>query len=282
MDARRMWRIVEPIHAVTYFTPEALATYAEAGLRGYWRGYFAGRAAPLGHVDAGPVIATFYNFAPAMVARAIPSVWSLAAPATVLEARAAGADAALRRMLDDIPLADVVEAAEIAEHAVALLDPAGRALGAANAMLPVDPAASPYARLWQATATLREHRGDGHCAALLTMGFDGLEAAIWRTSPGKAAEMQGFRGWTPEQWEVGVARLTERGWLDAEGAHTTAGTAAYDAVEAATDRGAAAVWDALGADATARLVALMIPMAHATFGALPADNPIKLPSPPMA
>jgi hypothetical protein len=282
MDARRMWRIVEPIHAVTYFTPEALAAFADAGLRGYWRGYFAGRAAPLGAVDAAPVIATFYQFAPSMVARAIPSVWSLAAPADVLAARASGADAALRRLFADVPEAHVTEAAEIAEHAVALLDPAGRTLGAANAALPVDPAASAYARLWQATATFREHRGDGHCAALLTMGFDGLGATIWRTSPGKTEQMQGFRGWTPEQWAAGVARLTERGFLHPDGTHAPAGTAAYDAAEEATDRNAGAVWDALGANATARLTSLLIPMAQAAYAALPTDNPVGLPTPPAA
>ena len=69
MDARRMWRLFEPIHALTYFTPEAQAAYLAAGLRGYWRGYFAGRAPPLGLVDAAPVNATFYNIAPSMVTR---------------------------------------------------------------------------------------------------------------------------------------------------------------------------------------------------------------------
>ena len=46
--ARAMWTLFEPIHAVTYFAPEARGAYEEAGLRGFWRGYFAGRAAPLG------------------------------------------------------------------------------------------------------------------------------------------------------------------------------------------------------------------------------------------
>ena len=50
--ARSMWTLFEPIHAVTYFAPEARAALEEAGLRGFWRGYFAGRAAPLG--PAGP------------------------------------------------------------------------------------------------------------------------------------------------------------------------------------------------------------------------------------
>src|SRR5256885_422912 len=43
---RHMWTLFEPIHDVTYFHPAARAAFEEAGLRGFWRGYFAGRAAP--------------------------------------------------------------------------------------------------------------------------------------------------------------------------------------------------------------------------------------------
>ena len=53
---RHMWTLFEPIHDVTYFHPAARAAFEEAGLRGFWRGYFAGRAAPLGPVPL-PMIA---------------------------------------------------------------------------------------------------------------------------------------------------------------------------------------------------------------------------------
>src|SRR5882672_322366 len=89
--ARRMWALFEPVHAVTYFAPRARAAFEEAGLRGFWRGYFAGRAAPLGAVDAAPVVAAFFGFAPAFVARAVPDVWQRATPAEVLAARLRGA-----------------------------------------------------------------------------------------------------------------------------------------------------------------------------------------------
>jgi hypothetical protein len=280
LQARHMWRLFEPIHALTYFTPEALAAYQQAGLRGYWRGYFAGRAAPLGAVEAAPVIACFYNFAPAMVQRAIPSVWSLATPAETLRARAAGAEAAMTRLFTDTPADAIAEATTLLEKASELLDPAGRVLGAANAALPIDPDASQLARLWQTTATLREHRGDGHVAALLAYGFDGCEAAVWRTEPNRDAEMQGFRGWTPDEWNAAIERLTVRGWLDSDRGHTEAGDSVYAAVEAATDRAAAQVWDELGTDATERLAGLLLPMAHAAFAVLPTENPIRLLPPP--
>src|ERR1700741_2968323 len=46
--ARSMWTLFEPVHAVTYFAAEARSAYEQAGLRGFWRGYFAGRAPPGG------------------------------------------------------------------------------------------------------------------------------------------------------------------------------------------------------------------------------------------
>jgi hypothetical protein len=96
--ARHMWTLFEPVHAITYFCPEARSAFEIAGLRGFWRGYFAGRSAPLGPVAAAPVVASFFNFAPAMVSRALPSVWDLVTPEQALATRQSGAVAALRRV----------------------------------------------------------------------------------------------------------------------------------------------------------------------------------------
>src|SRR5574342_764117 len=96
--ARRMWVLFESVHAVTYFAPEARAAFEAAGLRGFWRGYFAGRAAPLGPVNAAPVIALFNSFSPSMVQRAIPDVWTRAMPDAALAARVDGAASALRAL----------------------------------------------------------------------------------------------------------------------------------------------------------------------------------------
>jgi len=100
--ARHLWTLFEPLHAVTYFAPEAREHFEAAGLRGFWQGYFAGRAAPLGPVDAPPVIATFFGFAPSMVHRAVPDVWSRATTEQSLQARLAGARAALARLFDGV------------------------------------------------------------------------------------------------------------------------------------------------------------------------------------
>ncbi|MFQ6231024.1 helix-turn-helix domain-containing protein, partial [Nocardia sp. NPDC002869] len=60
--ARQAWRLLEPLHAVTYFSPEPLQALKAAGYRGFWMGYFAGRAAPLGAAGPEVVHALFYNF----------------------------------------------------------------------------------------------------------------------------------------------------------------------------------------------------------------------------
>src|SRR6476646_8550985 len=99
--ARRLWALAEPFHALTYFAAESRAAGEAAGLTGFWRTYFAFRAAPLGAVGAEAVTATFYNFAPAFVARRVPSVWEATPPAGALEARLAGIDAAVRRVLGE-------------------------------------------------------------------------------------------------------------------------------------------------------------------------------------
>ena len=62
--ARRFFDRFEPVHAVTYFSPESRAAFDGLGFRGFWMGYFAGRSAPLGVVPTEVVTALFYNFAP--------------------------------------------------------------------------------------------------------------------------------------------------------------------------------------------------------------------------
>ena len=171
--ARRMWTLFEPVHVVTYFSAEARSAFTDAGLRGFWRGYFAGRAAPLGAVDAAPVTASFFTFAPPMVARAVPGVWELITPEEALAVRSAGAVAALRRLLVDQE-AGVAAAADLLLRAADGVDCAGRVLAAANAARPVKGDEEAGARLWHAATLLREHRGDGHFAAPVAAGIERL------------------------------------------------------------------------------------------------------------
>src|SRR3984957_15417585 len=123
--ARSMWTLFEPIHAVTYFAPEARSAFEQAGLRGFWRGYFAGRAAPLGPAGAAVVTASFFNFAPAFVARAVPGIWDLITPEEALRTRLAGAAEALRGLLTDRE-SETAAAADLLWQVAGELDYSGR------------------------------------------------------------------------------------------------------------------------------------------------------------
>lgn len=271
---RRLWSLFEPLHAVTYFTPQAASAFEAAGLTGFWRRYFAGRAAALGPVGPGPVTAAFFGFAPVMVARALPGAWSRITPPDALAARAAGATAALTDLFGELPTAG---AADALESAARLVDQPGRILSAALTDLPWP--ADPVGRLWHAATILREHRGDGHVAALLTAGFDGCESLVLRAGidGGRLREVtQPARGWTDDEWQAAADRLTDRGWLAADGTATPAGRDAYAHVEALTDELAAVPWRRLGPDATERCAALLAPLTATVWKVLPDDNPIPL------
>ncbi|GAA2621263.1 hypothetical protein GCM10010399_60340 [Dactylosporangium fulvum] len=275
---RRMWLLFEPVHAVTYFASDALGAFEEAGLRGFWRGYFAGRCAPLGAVNAGPVIAAFYGFAPRMVTRALPDVWTRITPEAALEARRIGSRRTLGKAVADLPGRDVAEAAGLLRAAAETVDVTGRVLGAANAALPWPE--DPVDVLWQAATVLREHRGDGHVAALLVEEVGGCESNVWRVAlrDGDGRDFyQPARGWSDDEWAAALGRLRARGWVDENGKATGAAHGAYDTVEGRTDRLAAGPWKALGPDATARCAELLYPIAVRASRLLRHPNPIGLP-----
>jgi hypothetical protein len=276
---RSMWSLFEPIYAASTFSPASRTAYEEAGLRGFWRGYFAGRAAPLGPVPAAPVIAAFFSFAPGMVRRALPDVWHRASPEQALEARLRGAVDTLRPLAHKtLPPGRLAEVVELIEAAAAGLEPAGRVLGAANAALPRPE--EPLGRLWQASVTLREQRGDEHIAALVTAGLGGCQAIVLRSGIDLPRElMQLARGWSDEDWDTAAGELRERGWLTADGRATPTAIDGYAQIEATTDALAAVPWDGLGAAATARLADLLTPLAIACADRLPQPNPIGLPVP---
>ncbi|MFJ6149917.1 SCO6745 family protein [Micromonospora profundi] len=270
-----MWTHFEAVHAVTYFHPRARAAYEAVGLRGYWRGYFAGRSAPLGATEAAPVIAAFFTFAPPMVSRALPAVWRLATPAEALRARLTGAVQALAELTYELPEAHLMETADLLEEAATAAQTAGRVLGAANAALPIGE--YPLARIWQAATTLREQRGDGHVAALVAAGLDPVETLAWKVAVGMSPVNLLGRGWTEEQWHAACERLTQRGWLTPDGTATEQSRADFQAVEDATDRAAEHPWLALGVDRTDRLRELLEPIARSCHTLIPPDSPIGLP-----
>jgi hypothetical protein len=276
-DARLMWTLFEPVHGVSYFTEEPLAAFEAAGLRGFWRAYFAGRATPLGTRSPAVVTGALQSFAPAFVARAVPGIYELVTPDEALRVRLDGAAVGLRRILAGRE-AEAETAAGLLAAAIEDLDCAGRPLAAGNAALPVPD--EPFARLWQAATVLREHRGEGHFAAWTAADLDGCEANVFRCALDLSRDViQPIRGWTDEQWAAARARLADRGMLDQDGVVTAAGQEAYDAVEAATDRAAARPWDRLGEAATAELVSVLVPIAEACTAAMIRPSPLRIPPP---
>jgi hypothetical protein len=237
--------------------------------------YFASRSAPMGPVTAGVTTATFYNFNPTLVARSIPRAWTLASIADILAARLRAADRALRRLLGNEVVAspEVAEAARLARTAATGLAPEGRPLYAAHADLPWPD--DPHLELWHAITLLREHRGDGHVAALLTAGVSGLDALVTHTATGRGftpAAARATRGWSDEEWTAAEADLRGRGLLDGD-ALTTEGVALRESIEAETDRRAAQPWLQLGEHDTVRLAALgkRLTRTVSAAGAFPAD-----------
>lgn len=245
--ARRAWTLFEPIHAIVYFAPEAVERYKAAGLRGGWMGYFASRSAPMGAVTPGLVTAVFHNFQPAMVARAIPDAWRYSSPERALTARTEVADMVLRRLWGDaVDSTGVVEAAAAAMGVARRLRGEGRPLYTATAAL--DEPDAPHLKLWHACTLLREHRFDGHVAALTVHGLDGLESLLTALAAGSgtdAATIRRFRGWTEEEWGQAAGSLRSRGILDSAGGFTESGRALRSAVEEMTDQLAGDVWEAM-------------------------------------
>ncbi|MGC5010785.1 SCO6745 family protein [Streptosporangium sp. DT93] len=278
-----MWGLLEPLHVVTYFTAEARAAVDAVGMRGFWMGYFATRAAPLGPVGPGVVTAAFHGFPPAHVARALPDAWTFATPGDVLRARLEGAGNALRSLLGAEALASdgMRAAAELAWEAAALADTAGRVLGAANQALPAPD--EPHLVLWQAATTLREHRGDGHVAALVAHDVSPVEAHLLKVAAGET-DMAGLRiarRFEDEAWEAGAVTLRTRGWVDASGALTPEGARERELIERLTDEAAARPWRDFGQERTADLSRLLRPFARAVVesGVLPPSSPVGLPWP---
>lgn len=282
--ARRMWRLLEPLHAVAYFGSAAINALHAVGLKGFWMTYFAGRAAPMGAVPAAVVDATFYNFAPRLVHRAIPDAWGFAGPSTVLAARHDGVDASLHRLLGDVAYAaTTTRAVDLLAEAVDGLGCAGRPLAAANAALPLD-RERPLVALWQLATVVREHRGDGHVALLVAAELDGCQAHVSLVATGAIdrGTLQSARGWEDGEWDAAEQALVERGWLDGAGTATATGVEARRQLEDATDRLAAAPWHRLGAERTEELAALLAPLSQAVWdsGVIPAANPMGLPARP--
>lgn len=264
------------MHAVTYFAPEARKAFDGLGFHGFWMGYFAARSAPFGVVPPEVVTAAFYNFTPERVAKALPAAWQVATPADALRARVESAVAALRRYGVTDDEADV--AATLAAKAARGAPLDGRPLFAANTAL--DWPDEPLAKLWHAATLLREQRGDGHVAVLMTHQVSGRESNVLHAAAGRVPQemIMRSRDYDDQLWNHYCDRLTRRGLLDGDGRLTEAGSELKQRIEDATDRIALSALDALDDDEVEALFQALTPITRKVVAAgdVPAATPMGL------
>ncbi|MFD3942059.1 hypothetical protein [Streptomyces sp. NPDC058579] len=273
---RRCHHMLNPMHSTVYFSPDLETEFRALGFEDGSAMRLASRSAAMGAVGAGTVAATFSNYNVELLAKHLPAVWDIASPAEVGAARLRAVDGTLRRLLGEetIASAEMAEAAELAMRATEACTRHARPLYSAHADLPVPEA--PHLRYWHAATLLREHRGDGHLAALLTVELDPLEAMVSHTATGLGMNPRlalGARGWKRADWDAAAERLRERGLLDAEGELTAEGTALREELEDRTDRLDSAPYEHLGAAGVERLTELGKAFRNTAFlaGAFPAD-----------
>jgi len=260
--ARRLFDLTEPISLVNFFSQEPNDSMAALGFRNYWDGYFAGRSAPLGRVPAEVVHAAFYSFADGEVARHIPKVWDTTTPEAAHAAREQGCVAALRRILGDlVDTSGLACAADLLAKASTGAPTEGRVMYAGLRSLPMPE--DPVTRLWHAANMLREHRGDGHVAALVSERIGGTDAHVLSAlaSGIYPAESFGRIHHLPKARLAEVMDgLRDRGLLDATGRLTDAGRATKARIESLTDALAEAPYDGLEPSELDRLITALAPI----------------------
>ncbi len=261
-----MFGLLEPICLVTFFADECNEEMAALGHRTYWDGYFASRAAPLGRVPAEVVHAAFYSFAEGEAARHIPSAWEAIPPEASVAARLRGSTASLRRILGDERAGSpgLTRAADLTTKAATSAPTAGRVMYAGLRTLPVP--SDPVARLWHSATMLREHRGDGHVAALVGARIGGTEAHVLSAIEMGIDPPESF-GRIHHLPKTRLAEvmdgLRERGLVDTGGGFTDAGRETKQRIEALTDELAAPPYDALSPAELDELITELEPISAA-------------------
>ncbi len=260
--ARRMFELVEPIGVIPYSADEPNEAMFALGFTNYWDTYFAGRAAPLGLAPAEVVDALFYNFAPGEVARHIPKVWRTTTPEAAIAARRLGCANALRRILGDhVETPAFARAADLLLKAATSAPFEGRPMYAALRAISIPGDAVTV--LFHAASLLREHRGDGHIAALMIEGVGGLEAhVLLALDMGLPAQKFGRIHHLPAaQLAAVIDGMRGRGLIGDDGELSEVGRGVKQRVESLTDDLAAKPYESLEPDELGELVATLEPLA---------------------
>jgi hypothetical protein len=200
-----------------------------------------------------------------MVRRSIPDAWEFADPQVILQARREGAAAALARILPSVEVS-AVSLVPLLERVVAGANGSGRPLFGANREL--GRFDDPVEALWQGCSCLREHRGDGHVAALTSAGLDGCEALVLCPA---SADISGTmflegRGWSIGEWDGARLRLVDRGLMEGDRI-SSAGRGIRASIEDLADELADPPFAALGSAECSMLFDGVGAVAEAVFSA---------------
>lgn len=258
--ARRLRDALEPIATQGWWSRPVGERLEALGID-FFAGYVWGRAAALGTPTSAVVAATFGVFEPGFVGGVYTAATAAVSRDEILAARAEGAGESL------MAVATGDECAAIADpllDVLADLDGLGRPLFSALRSLPMP--SSDGGRLWRAAELVREHRGDGHLAALVGADLTAAQANVLteRWLDFGLGEYSATRGYGPDALHAAVEVLRERGWMIGDDL-TDAGTTARDEIEMSTDSTQVALVAALGdrldtvveaaSDISARLIA---------------------------
>jgi hypothetical protein len=242
--ARTLRDALEPVAAHAFWSAGTRQAMADLGLTAT-PAYVRGRAATLGSPGAPVVISAFAWFEPGLIESAYHAGPAELAPEDINRARSAATGASLRAVRPDTDpswLADTLTAAAAAAGA----SPGRCLFSARRAQVPPP---DPFERLWWASETLRDYRGDSHIAAVTVAGAGRAEMNILTELAlgGPLGRYTATRGWSPAAIEDAAQTLRGRGWLSGDSL-TAAGTDVRMSIERDTDQLDAPVIAAIGGD----------------------------------
>ncbi|WP_433377092.1 SCO6745 family protein [Actinoplanes sp. CA-142083] len=127
----------------------------------------------------------------------------------------------------------------------------------------------PVARLWHAATLLREHRGDGHNAALVANGIGGTEAPVLLaiSSACKRTNSAGSTTCPRQSWPPSSTAYAAAAWSTRPAGFTDGGHQTKNRSKTLTDELTAPAYDALSPDELDELIAGLEPTAAAAQAA---------------
>jgi hypothetical protein len=206
------------------------------------------------------VWATFFNPNPAGIHRLVPSTWAATTFDAVLAAQSGALDGPFKMATASMDRAELSELAGLCRKVVETANDncEGRPLFAGLASMPLP--TEDHMMVWHAARLLREHRGDGHIAALVVEGLGRIDALVVHAAmlPGFADGLRRSRRWSMDEWNASMASLRTRGWLTDHDAptFTDEGRARRQWIEDRTDQLAAVAFDTIGNDGVDRMITL--------------------------